>query len=61
MYPLSQAEMVAMDTYVSESLRLGYIRPSTSPASSSLFYVKKKDGGLCRCIDYGGLNQITVR
>uniref|UniRef100_A0A4W5QWH4 ribonuclease H n=1 Tax=Hucho hucho TaxID=62062 RepID=A0A4W5QWH4_9TELE len=35
--------------------------PSTSPASSSLFFVKKKDGGLRPCIDYRGINQITVR
>jgi hypothetical protein len=45
-YPLSQAEMVAMETCVSESLRQGYIRSSTSPVSSSFFFVKKKDGGL---------------
>ena len=61
MYPLSQEETVAMETYVSESLGQGYIRPSTSPASSSLFFVKKKDGGLRPCIDYRGINQITVR
>uniref|UniRef100_A0A8L0DW93 ribonuclease H n=1 Tax=Oncorhynchus mykiss TaxID=8022 RepID=A0A8L0DW93_ONCMY len=59
-YPLSQAEMVAMETYISESLRQGYIQPSISPVSSSFFFVKK-DGGLCPCIDYGGLNKITVR
>ena len=56
MYPLSQAETVAMETYVSE-----YIQPSISPVSSSFFFVKMKDGGLPPCIDYGGLNQITVR
>uniref|UniRef100_A0A4W5P6M8 ribonuclease H n=1 Tax=Hucho hucho TaxID=62062 RepID=A0A4W5P6M8_9TELE len=50
-----------METYVSESLGQGYIRPSTSPASWSLFFVKKKDGGLRPCIDYRGINQITVR
>jgi hypothetical protein len=49
-----------METYVSESLRQDYIRSSTSPASSSFFFVKKKDGGLRPCIDYRGLNQITV-
>jgi hypothetical protein len=53
--------MVAMETYVSESLRQGYIRSSSSSASSSLFFVKKKEGGLRPCIDYRGLNQITVR
>ena len=51
-YPLSQAETEAMETYVSESLRQGYIRSSTSPASSSLFFVKEKEGGLRPCIDY---------
>jgi hypothetical protein len=58
-YPLSQAEMEAMETYVFESLLQGDIRSSTSPASSSLFFVKK-EGGLRPCIDYRGLNQITV-
>jgi hypothetical protein len=47
MYPLSQEETEAKETYVSESLRQGYIRSSTLPASSSFFFVKKKDGGLC--------------
>uniref|UniRef100_A0A673Z7X0 Gypsy retrotransposon integrase-like protein 1 n=1 Tax=Salmo trutta TaxID=8032 RepID=A0A673Z7X0_SALTR len=59
-YPLSQEETVAMDTYVTESLRQGYIRPSKSPVSSSFFFVKKKEGGLRPCIDYRGLNAITV-
>jgi hypothetical protein len=35
MYPLSQEETAAMETYVSESLGQGYIRHSTSPTSSS--------------------------
>jgi hypothetical protein len=50
-----------METYVTESLGQGYIRPSTSPVSSSFFFVKKKEeGGLRPCIDYRGLNLITV-
>ena len=49
-----------METYVSESLRQGYIQPSTSPTSSSFFFVKKKEGGLRPCIDYRGLNSIMV-
>ena len=50
-----------MDTYVSESLRQGYIQQSFSPVSSNIFFVKKKDGGLRLCIDYRGLNKITVK
>ena len=61
MYPLSQEETATMETHVSESLGQEYIRPSTSPASSSFFFVKKKDGGLRPRIDYRGINQITVR
>ena len=60
-YPLSQEEMVAMETYVTESLGQGYIQPSISPVSSSFFFVKKKDGGLRPCINYRGLNKIMVK
>jgi hypothetical protein len=45
-----------METYVFEYLDQGYIRPFTS-----LFFVKKKDVGLRPCIDYRGINPITVR
>ena len=58
-YPLSLEVTVAMETYLSESLGQGFIRPSFSPASSSFFFVKK-EGGLRPCIDYRGLNSITV-
>ncbi len=40
---------------------LGFIRPSTSPASTGFFFVKKNDGGLRPYIDYHGLNDITVK
>ena len=52
-----------METFVTESLRQGYIRHSISPVYSSFFFLKKKkkEGGLCPCIDYRGLNQITVK
>ncbi|KAL0199478.1 hypothetical protein M9458_008018, partial [Cirrhinus mrigala] len=38
-----------------------YIRPSTSPAAAGFFFVEKKDGGLRPCIDYRGLNSVTVK
>ena len=60
-YPLSIPETQAMEEYVEEALKLGYIRPSTSPASAGFFFVEKKDGGLRPCIDYRGLNAITVK
>ncbi|KAL0152326.1 hypothetical protein M9458_052049, partial [Cirrhinus mrigala] len=60
-YPLSQPESEAMNTYIQEELAKGFIRPSTSPASAGFFFVKKKDGGLRPCIDYRALNDITVK
>ncbi len=41
-----------MEEYIKEALQQGFIRPSTSPAASSFFFVAKKDGGLRPCIDY---------
>ncbi|KAI2643080.1 Retrotransposon-derived protein PEG10 [Labeo rohita] len=37
------------------------ICPSSSPAGAGFFSVKKKDGSLRPCIDYRGLNGITVK
>lgn len=49
-----------MDKYIRESLDAGLIRPSSSPAGAGFFFVKK-DGSLRPCIDYRGLNDITVK
>ncbi|KAL0161491.1 hypothetical protein M9458_045216, partial [Cirrhinus mrigala] len=51
----------AMEEYIHEALSQGYIRPSTSPAASSFFFVAKKDGGLRPCIDYRIINQGTIK
>ncbi|KAK3571043.1 hypothetical protein QTP86_001290 [Hemibagrus guttatus] len=60
-YPLSLPESKAMEDYIEGALAAGHIRPSTSPAAAGFFFIEKKDGGLRPCIDYRGLNAITVR
>ncbi|KAK3508640.1 hypothetical protein QTP70_001331 [Hemibagrus guttatus] len=60
-YPLSLPESEAMEDYIEGALAAGHIRPSTSPAAAGFFFVEKKGGGLRPCIDYRGLNAITVR
>ncbi|KAK3535400.1 hypothetical protein QTP70_012829 [Hemibagrus guttatus] len=60
-YPLSRPETQAMEDYIEEALSSGFIRPSTSPAAAGFFFVEKKDGGLCLCIDYRGLNNVSVK
>lgn len=44
-----------------EALAQGLISRSKSPASASFFFIAKKGGGLRPCIDYRGLNAITVK
>ncbi|KAI2666704.1 Transposon Tf2-6 polyprotein [Labeo rohita] len=60
-YPLSRTEDQAMEEYINKALDSGIIRPSTSPAAAGFFFVGKKDGGLRPCIDYRGLNNVTVK
>ncbi|XP_063800275.1 uncharacterized protein LOC134968692, partial [Pseudophryne corroboree] len=60
-YPLSLPETHSMEEYIKENLAKGFIRPSSSPAGAGFFFVKKKDGGLRPCIDYRGLNDITIK
>ncbi len=61
LYSLSVPEREAMEKYISDSLTAGFIRPSSSPAGAGFFFVAKKDGSLRPCIDYRGVNNITVK
>ena len=59
-YPLAPMEQSAMDDFLKEQLKKGYIRPSKSPYASSFFFVKKKDGKLRPTQDYRDLNSWTI-
>lgn len=50
-----------METYINDSLSAGLIHPSSCPAGAGSFFVEKKDKTLRLCIDYQGLNNITVK
>ncbi|SPC62077.1 uncharacterized protein UHOD_12159 [Ustilago sp. UG-2017b] len=60
-YSLSEHELKTLREYLEENLAKGFISPSDSPAASPILFVKKKDGSLHLCVDYRGLNRITIR
>lgn len=50
-----------MEKYINDSLTAGFIRTSSSPVAAGFFFVAKKDKTLRPCLDYRGLNNITVK
>lgn len=60
-YRMAPAEMAELKKQLEELLEKGFIRPSSSPWGAPVLFVKKKDGTLRLCIDYRGLNRVTVK
>jgi len=61
LYSLSPVELSALRTFIDENLNTGFIRPTASSHAAPVLFVKKKDGSLCLCIDFQGLNKITKK
>jgi hypothetical protein len=60
-YPLSELELGTLREWLKEMLRTGKIRRSTSPAGSPILFVPKPNGrGLRLCVDYRGINRVTI-
>ena len=60
-YRLSFAEEVEVRRQLEEYLKLGQIQPSFSPFASLVILKRKKDNTFHLCIDFRGLNNITVK
>lgn len=60
-YRLSKAESDYLTEELSKMANTGMIRPSSSPYSAPVLFVKKKDGSLRLCVDYRMLNNITIK
>ena len=60
-YPLSEVELETLQEWLKDMLRTGKIRRSTSSVSSPILFVPKPHGrGLRLCVDYRGLNRVTI-
>jgi hypothetical protein len=52
---------VVFREYLETSLEQGWIRSSTSLVGAPIHFIKKKDGSLRLCVDYRGLNAMTMK
>ncbi|GFO05852.1 retrovirus-related pol polyprotein from transposon 297 [Plakobranchus ocellatus] len=59
-YPVLYAMRQTLRDELREMEDLGVIRQSSSPYASPVVVVKKKDDTNCECIDYRGLNKLTI-
>ena len=58
---MSHKELLVLKEYIEENLAKGFIRHSSLPAEAPVLFVKKADGSLRFCVDYCGLNEITIK
>lgn len=60
-YPLNETELGELRNWLEKMTKMGAVRPSKSSCSSPMLFVPKGHGrGLRLCIDYRGINKITV-
>lgn len=60
-YSLGPEGLETLKTYIETNLANVFIRPSKSPAGAPILFVKKPDGSLWLCVDYRGLNNLTIK
>ena len=60
-YSLGLVELETLKAYIKTHLKTGFIRPSKSPAGATILFNKKPDGNLRLCVDYQGLNNLTIK
>ncbi|CAI7787943.1 unnamed protein product [Closterium sp. NIES-54] len=60
-YKMSAVELKELKKQLEDLLAKEFILPSSSPYASPVLFVRKKGGSLRMCVDYRGLNKITVK
>ena len=61
LYGMSKDELEVLKKYLGDNLSKEYIWASSSPAAAPVLFVKKPGGGLQFCVDYCGLNDLTIK
>jgi len=59
--PMSLVELEELRKYLEENLEKRWIQRSTSPVSTPIVFIQKKDGSIRVCVVYRNLNKVIVR
>ena len=60
-YSLGPVELETLKTYIETNLANGFIWPSKSPTGAPILFVGKLNSSLRLCVDYWGLNNLTIK
>ena len=60
-YSLGPVELETLKAYIKTNLANGFIRPSKLTARAPILFDRKSDGFFRLCIDYQGLNNLTIK
>ena len=60
-FSLGPLELETLKTYIETNLANGFIQSSKSSAKALILFNRKPDRNLRFCVDYWGLNNITIK
>lgn len=60
-YSLEAVELETLKTYIKTKLVNSFIYPSKFPAGVPILFDQKPDGSFRLCVDYQGLNTLTIK
>jgi len=59
-YSLSLVKLSTLRAFIDKNLNTGFTHPTASSHAAPVLFIKK-DGSLCLCVDFQGLNKITKK